>query len=106
MCHTCGATAPAGRIPSPEGKVAERQRGRKRNGDSLPTECSKSKTAKFLNLYPINQLPKFAEHFAIPLQSQKMVSKSHFLCQLMNCGMIATGNHLDLNPLRGAPPPG
>ena len=38
--------------------------------------------------------------FAVPLPSR--LTPVH----LINCGMIATGNHVYINSLRGAPPPG
>ena len=56
--------------------------GRKRNGDILRAECRKSKMVQRRNSYHFNQLPWISEHFAVPLQSQEMVPKSHFLCQL------------------------
>ena len=51
------------------------------------------------SIVPFYGLNEEREHIAVPHQSR-------FARQLVNYGMIATGNHFDLDSLRGAPPPG
>ena len=55
---------------------------------------------------PHQREKEFPKKQIIPLISRKNGSEEPILCQLLNQGMIATGNHWYFDSLRGAPPPG
>ncbi|MCI6936388.1 MAG: hypothetical protein MR762_07040 [Clostridiales bacterium] len=76
----------------PEGADEERRR--------LLTWNAVEYESTAFQIAPFYELHLLSAHFAVPHQSDLTV------CQLVNYGMIATGNHFHLDSLRGAPPPG
>ncbi len=91
-------------IPSPGGKVAERQRGRMRNGDSFRFGLHGDKEEKCL-LYLFIQLQSRL-HILPFLISHPNRFRSATWGDSTHYGMIATGNHWYCDSLRAAPPSG